>query len=134
ARIFVTGKIEVREDDVKLIADHIEEIVLGEEDLTPKRRHHLRVRLLRTGNETHDVIQAQDVMRTIQRFSGADTFELHVPLLNGDGRIAVVTPQDNRVNFCPELQSALEQILGSGAVTIGPPTEQTASTRELATA
>jgi DNA polymerase III subunit alpha len=134
ARIFVTGKIEVREDDVKLIADQIEEIVLGEEDLAPKRRHHLRVRLLRTGNETHDIMLAEDVMRTILRFSGADTFELHVPLLTGDGRFAIVTPQDNHVNFCPELQSALEQILGAGAVTIGPPSEQTTSARELATA
>ncbi len=116
ARIFVTGKIEMRDDEVRFIAERAVEIAVGDDDI-PRRRHHLRVRLARTGNEARDVVLVNDVMRAITSYPGADTFDLLLPLTDSD-RLAVLAPRDIHVRFCPELQSALETLLGAGAVTV----------------
>ena len=133
ARLFITGKIEMRDEDVRLIAEKAEAIVVGEDDI-PKRLHHLRIRLQRSGNETRDILAAKEVMEKIRKYAGADTFELHLPIPGADKRIAIIQPQDNHIRYCPELQSELEAILGSGAVSVGLPDEAAVPEREMATA
>jgi DNA polymerase-3 subunit alpha len=118
SRIFVTGKIEMRDEEIRFIAEKAEAIEIRDEDL-PRRTHHLRVRLSRSGNDPLDTVAAVDAMRLIQRFPGADTFDLVVPL-PATGQAAVIAPRDNHVQFCPELHAQLESLLGSGAVIIMP--------------
>lgn len=116
-KLFISGKIEMREEEIKLIVDRAERIIIPEEE-APRITHHLRVRIPRTGNEAKDIVVAQDALRTIQRFPGADTVELHLPVSPGSDMLIIFDPSDNHVRYCPELQSALEQLLGTGAVRV----------------
>lgn len=117
ARLFVTGKIEMRDDEVRLIAEKAEEIVVPEGEVQ-RQLHHLSVVLARSANEAMDIVLAEDAMRTIQRFPGPDTFDLLIPLGADRTQVAVFAPRDNHLNYTPELQGALEQILGNGAVMV----------------
>jgi DNA polymerase-3 subunit alpha len=124
AKLFISGKIEMRDEEVKLIVEHAEEIIESEAETEPHAIHHLQIRLRRNGHVAKDIILAQDVMRTIQRFPGPDTFELLIPLNTEkqspgqNGRYAVFVPTDHHVNYCPELHLALEQLLGTNTVSI----------------
>lgn len=115
ARLFITGKVEMRDDEVRFTAEKVEAIIVSDEELQ-RRTHHLRIRLLRTGRDSLDIAHATDAMQHLRRFPGPDTYELHVPIA-GD-RVAIIMPADNHVKFCPELQSALEGTLGPGAVSV----------------
>jgi DNA polymerase-3 subunit alpha len=127
ARLFVTGKIEVRDDEIRFMAEKVEAITVSEEE-QHRVTHHLHVRLTRNGKDALDIARAEDVMRTIQRFAGPDTFDLLVPLADQRG-VAVLTPADHHVRYCPELHAALEDLLGSGTVLV-----ESSAPREMAVA
>ncbi len=119
ARLFITGKIEVRDEDIKLIVDRAEEIIVPEGVAEPRQTFHLRITIPRGTNAPRDIVKAQEVMRAIQRFPGSDTYELWVQLVPEGADYAVIIPQDQHVRYCPELQFALEDLLGTGTVHSG---------------
>jgi DNA polymerase III subunit alpha len=116
-RVFLTGKVEVREEEIRLIAEKAERLDPTLE-VVMKPQHHLVIQLRREGNPTIDLTTAEDVMQIIRRHPGADTFELAVPLAADPMSLAMLTPREATVEFCPELQTELEQVVGSGAVTV----------------
>ena len=116
-RLFVTGKLEIRDEEVRLIAEKVEVIAFTEEELH-RRLHHLSLRLIRSGNDAIDLVKVNDVMNTIRSYPGRDTIEFLISVPSANNRVAVVVPSDNHVRYCPELQSALESLLGSGAVNV----------------
>jgi len=118
ARLFISGKIEVRDEEIRFTVERAEEIIIVEEE-QPKASYHLQIRLRRGGNDTLDILQASDVIATIKEYPGIDTFELLVPLSVPSDHYAVMRPREHTVRFCPEMQTKLEKMLGSGAVKIG---------------
>jgi DNA polymerase-3 subunit alpha len=131
ARLFVTGKVEMRDDEVRFTAEKVETIVVSDEE-SRRVRHHLLIRLPRSGKESVDIARAQDVMRALQRYSGPDTFDLLVPLAADPQTVAVLRPDDHHVRYCPELHAELEALLGPNTVTVG--AQAAEAPRELATA
>jgi DNA polymerase III subunit alpha len=117
ARLFITGKIEIREDEIRFTAEKAEAIVVPEDE-GPHQQYHLQIRLPRAGNDAVDVVKAQESLDIIQRYRGEDTFEFLVPLANNADYQAVVVPREHTVRFCTDLQLELEQVLGSGTVNI----------------
>ncbi len=128
ARLFVTGKVELREDEVRLTAERVEAIT-AEEAEVHRPSHHLHVTITRTGKDSVDLVRAQDAMRAIQSFPGPDTFDLLVPLAADPQSVSVLVPEDNHVRYCPELHARLEEILGPNTVRVGP--QQEAEARDL---
>ncbi|HEY7125598.1 MAG TPA: DNA polymerase III subunit alpha [Ktedonobacterales bacterium] len=120
--LLITGKVEMREDHAKIIADSAEQFEVSEEDLD-HRRHLLRITVQRTKNDLLDTIKIQDVYRTIQAHPGKDRYEI---IVHNGAWSARLVPKDNTVHFCPQLMEVLEsdESLGPGAVQVIELTEQ----------
>ncbi len=112
--LLITGKVELRDDQPKIIADSAERFEVSEEELN-RPTYRLRITLTRTGNDTIDKIKAQDAYRHIQRYAGKDQYELIVR--NGSWQ-ARLLPNDNHVGYCAELHQKLEEALGPGSVQV----------------
>jgi Bacterial DNA polymerase III alpha subunit finger domain len=109
--------VEVREEEICLIAEKAERLDPTLE-VVMKPQHHLVIQLRREGNPHIDLTAAEDVMQIIRRHPGSDTFALAVPLAADPTALAMLTPREATVEFCLELQTELEQVVGSGAVTV----------------
>ena len=112
--LLITGKVELRDDQPKIIADSAEVFEVTEEELS-RQKHLLRITLTRSGKDTVDIIAVQDAYRAIQRYSGGDRYELVVR--NGSW-MARLEPKDNHIGYCPELHAELEKHLGPGSVEV----------------
>ncbi len=112
--LLITGKVELRDEQPKIIADGAERFEVSEEDLN-RRRYLLRITITRSSRDTMDIIAVQDAYRAIQRYSGGDRYELIVR--NGTW-MARLEPKDNHVGYCAELHQELEKHLGPGSVEI----------------
>jgi DNA polymerase-3 subunit alpha len=112
--LLITGKVELRDDQPKIIADGAEVFEVSEEELN-RPKHLLRILVNRTGKDTKDIIAVQEVQRAIQRHAGGDTYEFVVR--NGSW-VARLVPKDNSVHYCPELHQALEEALGPNSVEV----------------
>ncbi len=130
ARLFVTGKVEMRDDEVRFTAERAEAIVVSEDE-AQRVRHHLHITLPRTGKDAVDITKAHEAMQTLGKFRGPDTFDLLVPLAADHAAQAVLVPADNHVKYCPELHAALENLLGPNSVTVGTQDEAAPPAREL---
>ncbi|MBA3822652.1 MAG: DNA polymerase III subunit alpha [Ktedonobacterales bacterium] len=118
ARLFVTGKIEMREEEVRFTAERVERIDHTEEAVRAVP-HHLRVFMPRNSKASHDLARAEDVLHILESYSGPDTFELLMQLGEGQDDVIVLTPPNNHVKYTPELHLKLEDKLGAGAVMVG---------------
>ena len=114
--LLITGKVEMREDQAKIIADSAEQFEVSEDDLD-HRRHLLRITVQRTKNDLMDTIKIQDVYRAIQAHPGKDRYEI---IIRNGAWSARLVPKDNTVHFCPQLMEVLEsdEALGPGAVQV----------------
>jgi DNA polymerase-3 subunit alpha len=112
--LLITGKVEMRDDQPKIIADSAELFEVSEEEMS-RPKYLLRLTVTRSGNDTVDKIKVQDAYRHIQRYSGGDQYELVVR--NGSWQARLV-PDDNHVGYCAELHQALEEALGPGSVQV----------------
>jgi DNA polymerase-3 subunit alpha len=114
--LLITGRVEMREDQAKIIADSAEQFEVSEDDLD-HRRHLLRITVQRTNNETRDKIKVQDIQRAIQAHPGKDRYEI---IIRNGAWSATLVPRDNTVHFCPQLMEVLEseEALGPGAVQV----------------
>jgi DNA polymerase-3 subunit alpha len=112
--LLITGKVEMRDDQPKIIVDSAELFEVSEEEMN-RPKYLLRITVRRTGNDTVDTINVQDAYRAIERYSGGDQYELIVR--NGSWQARLV-PEDNHVGYCAELHAALEKALGPGSVQI----------------
>ncbi len=114
--LLITGKVEMREDQARIIADSAEQFEVSEEDLD-RRRHLLRITVQRTKNDLRDKIKIQDIYRAIQAHPGKDRFEI---IIRNGTWSATLVPKDNTVHFCPQLMEVLEsdEALGPGAVQV----------------
>jgi DNA polymerase III subunit alpha len=121
ARLFITGKIEMRDEEVRFTAERIEKIeeVAGEE--VRSIPHHLRVFMPRNSKVSHDLARAEEVLTILEGSAqdGRDTFDLLVQLGEGQDDVVVLTPTNNRVRYTPDLHLKLEDRLGTGTVRVG---------------
>ncbi len=118
ARLFITGKVEMRDEEVRFTAERIEKIDLADEE-TRATPHHLRVFMPRNSKASHDLARAEDILTILATYQGPDTFELLVQLGEGQDDVIVLTPHNNHVRYTPELHLKLEDKLGAGAVMVG---------------
>jgi DNA polymerase-3 subunit alpha len=119
ALVFVIGKIDLREEEIRFTAEKAEAITMLVEE-APKRLYHLTLRMPRKGSDMVDRALAKDIMTIIEQYPGDDTFDIMIPLLNPSGQVAVIQPAKNTVKYCPEFHSAIEGILGSQSVKLMP--------------
>ena len=112
--LLITGKVELRDDQPKIIVDGAERFEVPEEEM-PRRKYLLRIVVIRSGNDTVDIIKVQDAHRAIERHSGGDRYELIVR--NGAWE-ATLLPEDNHVGYSLELLRELEQHLGPNSVQV----------------
>jgi DNA polymerase-3 subunit alpha len=118
--LLITGKVEMRDDQPKIIVDGAELFEVSEEELN-RPKYLLRITVTRSGSDTIDKIKVQDAYRAIQRHSGGDQYELLVR--NGSWQARLV-PKDSNVGYCAELHQALEEALGPGSVQVLEVTEK----------
>ncbi len=114
--LLINGKVDLRDDRLGIIVDSAEMFEISEEEMN-RPKYLLRITVLRSGNDTVDIIKVQDAYRAIERHSGGDRYELIVR--NGAWE-ARLMPEDNHVGYCAELHEALEKALGPGSVQISP--------------
>ncbi len=118
--LLITGKVELRDDQPKIIVDGAEQFAVPEEEMN-RPRYLLRITVQRSSSDTVDIIKVQDAHRAIERHSGGDRYELIVRNGSWEARLM---PEDNHVGYCAELHEALEKVLGPGSVQISPLVEQ----------
>ncbi|WIG61858.1 MAG: DNA polymerase III alpha subunit [Ktedonobacterales bacterium] len=114
AVLLVTGTVQLRDTDAKLICDEVEEFVASEEDLN-RREYLLRIRMARGASDTLEIARVDQLLTALSRYPGDDRYELIVRNGRWEARLAPKSGEQG-VKFCPELMQRLEEILGANTV------------------
>jgi DNA polymerase III subunit alpha len=126
--VLVSGTIDCKGGgDAKLLADsvrdsvltsrHVAEAEVGIDPPTPPGAVHLRIVLKRTRDDEGDIRRlghAHDVLRS---YPGSDTYSFLV--VNDTTRVQLDFPNAS-TRYCPELNQALQRLLGAGNVQVSP--------------
>ncbi len=118
AIVLVTGTVKLRDEDAQVVCDSVEELVVSEEELN-RPSLTMRIHLSRGGNDTLDIVRAQDVLQLLRKFPGEDRYDLVVR--NGKWIANLAPPGEGPgIRVCIELQQQLEELLGPGTVEAQP--------------
>jgi DNA polymerase-3 subunit alpha len=117
AVVLLTGKVEVREETIKILCETAEPFPVAETDL--EQHHHLvQIILQRTHNDTLDLARADNLLTLVRRYhDGMDRYEI---VVRNDRWEAVLVPEEDSIRYCPEFHVAAEELLGAGAVHVQP--------------
>jgi hypothetical protein len=114
AVVLVSGTITLRNDDLKLAADAVEEFAPSDDDLN-HRASLLRIRVARGKSDSIELARLDQVLTALNRFPGDDRYELLVRNGRWEARLTL-TSSGQGVRVCPELMTRLEVILGPNTV------------------
>jgi len=111
--VLLTGKVEVREDTIKILCETAETFEVDGAELE-RRRHLVQIVLERTHNDILDLARADNLHNLVRRYrDGLDRYEIVVRNQRWE---AVLTPAEDAIRYCPEFHSDAEQLLGPGTV------------------
>lgn len=105
--LLLKGKVEERRDQLQLNCREATPYQPGQGEVL--RPHRLLIRLDQTANAQADVDRLQQVMALLEQFRGEDEVLLRIP--DGESMLRVQIP-GLRVNYCPELQKRLSELVG----------------------
>jgi DNA polymerase-3 subunit alpha len=116
--LIVKGRVDVRGREPKIICESVQDYVVVSE--LPEEREeqtngprHLHITLTRSGDQERDVQRLGQVHGLLQQYKGEDRFSLY--LADERKRVQLDFPNDT-TGYCLELEQALVQMLGAGAV------------------
>ncbi len=114
--VIVKGEVQVRRDEPGILCNSVERLKQVEEEMNRKQYMiWFKVQLSGTSDVavSNDIMKVQDMYRYIQERPGRDHYEIVVA--NGEWEVRL-TPQDNTMNYSPELCEKIESFLGKGMV------------------
>jgi DNA polymerase-3 subunit alpha len=118
--LVVKGRVDVRGREPKIICESVQDYVVVSE--LPEEREeqrngplHLQITLTRSGNQEQDIQRLGQVHDLLQQYKGGDRFSLY--LADERKRVQLDFPNDT-TGYCLELEQALVQMLGAGAVRV----------------
>jgi DNA polymerase-3 subunit alpha len=116
--LVVKGRVDVRGREPKIICESVQDYVVvselpEEEGERPKGPLHLHITLARSGDQERDIQLLGQVHGLLQQYRGEDRFSLY--LADERQRVQLDFPNDT-TGYCLELEQALVQMLGAGAV------------------
>jgi len=116
--LIVRGRVDVRGREPKIICESVQDHVVVSE--LPEEREerangplHLQITLTRSGDQEQDIQRLGQVHDLLQQYKGGDRFSLY--LADERKRVQLDFPNDT-TGYCLELEQALVQMLGAGAV------------------
>ncbi len=114
--VIVRGEVQIRRDEPCILCNSVTKLKAVEEEMN-RKRYQLWIKLQVSGNDeisvSNDIMKVQDVYRYLSERPGHDHYEIVVS--NGEWQIRLA-PDNNTMQYTPELHSKLETLLGSGAV------------------
>jgi DNA polymerase III alpha subunit len=118
--LIVKGRVDVRGREPKIICESVQDYVVVSE--LPEEREgqqngplHLHITLNRSGDQEQDIQRLGQVHDLLQQYRGEDFFSLY--LADERKRVQLDFPNDT-TGYCLELEQALIQMLGAGAVRV----------------
>ncbi|MHB8621595.1 MAG: DNA polymerase III subunit alpha, partial [Chloroflexota bacterium] len=112
APVIVTGKLDYRDDTPQILCETVQPL---EEMLKSRQLHHIRLDVPNTGNQQADTECLRGVIQALQRYAGADRFEL---CFSTGQR---VSDHPNATTWWnPRLEQELIRLLGPGRVKATP--------------
>lgn len=114
-KLFITGKMSEKEEELRFIADRAEKLNLGDKSWQKResgKSGELPAAMLVKIEEMTDPHFFEDLRRLLMRFPG----DRQVVLIFPAGAAAKKMETDFRVADTPELRTAIEQLAGSGSV------------------
>jgi DNA polymerase-3 subunit alpha len=116
--LVVRGRVDVRGREPKIICESVQDYVIvsdlpEEEKERSNSPFHLHITLNRSGNQERDIQRLGQVHDLLQQYRGGDRFSLY--LADERKRVQLDFPNDTTC-YCLELEQALVQMLGAGAV------------------
>jgi len=124
--LVVKGRVDVRGREPKIICESVQDYVVSELPEAALLRHkereeqpdglrHLHITLTRSGDQQRDIRLLGQVHDLLQQYKGEDHFSLY--LADERRRVQLDFPNDT-TGYCLELEQALIQMLGAGAVRV----------------
>jgi DNA polymerase-3 subunit alpha len=116
--LIVRGRVDVRGREPKIICESVQDYVIvsdlpEEEKERSNSPFHLHITLNRSGNQERDIQRLGQVHDLLRQYRGGDRFSLY--LADERKRVQLDFPNDTTC-YCLELEQALVQMLGAGAV------------------
>jgi DNA polymerase-3 subunit alpha len=119
--LIVRGRVDMRGREPKIICESVQDyVVVSElpeerEEEQPKGPFYLHITLTRSGDQEQDIQRLGQVHDLLQQHKGEDRFSLY--LADERKRVQLDFPNDT-TGYCLELEQALVQMLGAGAVRV----------------
>ncbi len=118
--LVVKGRVDVRGREPKIICESVQDYVVVSELPEEKKEQpngplHLHITLIRSGDQERDIQLLGQVHDLLQQYQGEDRFSLY--LADERKRVQLDFPNDT-TGYCLELEHALIQMLGAGAVRV----------------
>ena len=124
--VIVTGSIDCKDGNSKILADSITDHVIVGKAITegeakalpvqrPTQRAQMHILVNRSDDETEDIRRLQGIQEIIRKYPGDDPYTLAI--IGQGKRIRLAFPHAT-ARVCPELQQALQKVLGMGSVSI----------------
>jgi hypothetical protein len=121
--VLVSGTIDCKGGDAKLLADSIRDSVVTGRPVTepertaPSAPHtvHLQIILQRTHDDEGDVRRLGHIHDVLRTFPGSDTYSFLV--VSDTARVKLDFPGAG-TQYCPELDQALHKLLGGDSVQV----------------
>ncbi len=125
--LVVKGRVDVRGREPKIICESVQDYVVvselpeatllrhKEREEQPDGLRHLHITLTRSGDQERDIQLLGQVHDLLQQYKGEDRFSLY--LADERKRVQLDFPND-ATGYCLELEQALIQMLGAGAVRV----------------
>jgi len=112
--------VDVRGREPKIICESVQDYVVvselpEEEEEQPKGPFYLHITLTRSDDQERDIQRLGQVHDLLQQYKGEDRFSLY--LADERKRVQLDFPND-ATGYCLELEQALVQMLGAGAVRV----------------
>ena len=114
--VIIRGEVQVRRDEPNILCNSVSPLKAVEEEMN-RKRYQLWLNIHLSGTDelavSNDIMKVQDVQRNINERPGRDHYEILVS--NGEWQVRL-TPNDNTMQYSPELHGKLEELLGIGSV------------------
>jgi DNA polymerase-3 subunit alpha len=126
--LIIAGTIDCKNGTPKILADSVQDrLITGkavgdneEENVGPpptyqQKQTRMQILMNRTGDAARDIQCLQDIQHLLKQFPGEDPYTIAII---GEGKQIGLCFPDAKTRVCPELQQAIQEVLGAGSVQI----------------